>query len=111
MSHIRIDLSAKLETLDGTPAPNTKGRILAASMGNISTGDALKFWHWSRELYKSGVLEVDAADFEVIKAHASSTENIPNWMKGQIIEALLATQAVNLKGGRAPTNMPPASNP
>lgn len=67
----------------------TVGKALTSLLGQTE-GDALKIFTLQQKFYKGGKVEIDAADFDMVKeaTKATSPKFLNNTIKGQILVAL-----------------------
>lgn len=86
---MKVDLSAFILGLDGKKAgDHTLGKILAGDLVSTADGPAIKFYDWAVKLYDGGVIEVDAADLEVLKKRVESSQGLTVLTKAQLLKAL-----------------------
>lgn len=62
--------------LDGSPViengnPIELSKALANNLANSTEKDPIKFYDWAMKLYKTGVLDLDRSDFELLKKFIS----------------------------------------
>jgi hypothetical protein len=88
-----LDFSAQLADLDGVKQRETMSKALASSLVMGTEGDALKFLGWGRQLHKTGGIDVDDADLEALKSHVRDSSRLPIWVKGQLLEVLIAAKS------------------
>lgn len=64
----KLDLNKSLVDLDGNEIENSKlGKLVAGLLMSQKTGDSVKFFDWAVTLHKTGIIEVDEADFSTLK--------------------------------------------
>lgn len=91
---MKLNLNKVLYNLDGTPYQEAGKDIfmneaLAYNLVNGSKGDPMKFYDWGRELFKTGVLDLDRADFTLLKEFVKSLENVSILYKAQVLEQFI----------------------
>lgn len=99
MPKTKINLDKPLLFLDGEPVYEPKldgtgrsdnpiilGKILANNLSSMQEG-GLKYFHWALDLFKTGILELDATDLVEFKNAVKKTQ-LNNLMKGRIEEAI-----------------------
>lgn len=89
---IKIDLNTPLEGLDGAAFQDnaTQAKVLANTLVSGPEGDAIKCYDWGVSLYRTGIIEVDAADLETLKGLVKANQRLFNLAKGPILKTLNA---------------------
>lgn len=84
----KLDLNKNLSDLDGEEIENSKlSRLLAGLLMSQKTGDSVKFFDWAVTLHKTGIIEVDEADFTTLKTMVKdNTEFLTMLSKAQLIK-------------------------
>ena len=94
---ITINLNKDFLGLDGkaVEGQDNLAKLLGNIMGNSTQGDALKYYAWALELYKTGILKVDDVDcdtiYNLIKDHAT----VSVILKGQILALIKEAKESN----------------
>lgn len=88
---ITINLDAPLKDLDGNPV-NQMAKLVAAAIGSSNQGPAVRMFQISSELHKTGVMTVDAPEFEQIRAIIDGP-TLANLAKGQILPRMDSERA------------------
>ena len=90
---IKLDLKFPLLNLDGEELKDERNQSVLASKVFASllmaqkSGDAVKYFDWATTLHKTGVVEVDAADFTAIKTLVKdNTDHLMMISKAQLIK-------------------------
>lgn len=69
----------------------TLNKVIAPVMASQNEGvDVMKFYDWSRGIYKGGVIELDRTDLEIIKNFIKDSKQLSVLAKGRLLEALTA---------------------
>jgi hypothetical protein len=91
MSKKKINFDSVIYNLDGSAMNDGSGeayiisKTLANNLVNGSKGDTIKLYDWAKELYKSGSLELDRQDFQVLKEIVERMENVSILWKAQTL--------------------------
>ena len=89
---MKLNLNKPLLTLDGKPASDaggnnvTLGKELAIRLAQLSKGDAIKLFDWSRKLYGGDPLELDRSDYKTLKDTVENLDGITILFKAQLLE-------------------------
>lgn len=67
------------------PASVQMNKLLAQALANAAEGPALKFYEWSKALYKDGKLPLDSTDADILKAFIEGHKSLTNLAKGQML--------------------------
>lgn len=84
----KLDLNKNLVDLDGNEIENSKlGKLVAGLLMSQKTGDSIKFFDWAVTLHKTGIIEVDEADFTTIKTMVKdNSEYLTMISKAQLLK-------------------------
>jgi hypothetical protein len=92
---MKLDLTKKLEELDGTKTADTLARVCAQMLKSSPRGDALQYLDWALELWRTGVIEglTESQAAEIM----SVVQGAQAWAlaRGQIIREIKAQIARN----------------
>jgi len=90
---MKIDLSKSIKNLDLTEVEDSSlGKILAqvivAPNENNDGGvlGPLKSYHIALKLYDTGIVDIDMADWDILKEFVTKTKLLTVLVKGQILE-------------------------
>jgi hypothetical protein len=83
--------------LDGEPIKDTitgevinLSKALANNLANsISSPDVLKFYDWSKSLFRDGKLTVDRSDFQKLKTFIETVQGISVLIRAQWLECMV----------------------
>jgi hypothetical protein len=89
MAQMKLDLNKQLMQLDGNPAENTMAKLLAADLVQGTDGPAIKLLDWAFALWKSGIIEIDNADLQMLKAQIENSPRLTVLAKGQLLKELI----------------------
>lgn len=84
----KLDLNKNLLDLDGKEIENSNlSRLLAGLLMSQKTGDSVKFFDWAVTLHKTGIIEVDNADFNTLKTMVKdNSEYLTILSKAQLLK-------------------------
>ena len=86
---MKVNLNKPMRSLDGSDHQSeTLGKVLATYIVSQSKGDALKMYSWAMKLYEGKELELDKADFIVLRRFVEDNEQLYIISKAQILEVL-----------------------
>lgn len=84
-----LNLNFLLLGLDGKEIKEANaGKLLSTVLAESTKGDALKLFHWAKELHSGNVLKLDPSDVKTLTEFISSSERLTNLSKAQILECL-----------------------
>ena len=92
---MKIDLTPVLKDADGKDFEDgtTMGKALSDHMFAANPSPMVKFYDWAKELRKSGTLEVDRSDYDLILRFVESGNHSMNLLaRGQIYDVLKSTK-------------------
>ncbi len=88
---MELNFNSQVKGLNGQPLQgetNALNRILANLLAYSTSGPLTKFMDWARDLYSSGVINVDRTDSEVLEAFIKNNEILPNLTKEQLADVI-----------------------
>ncbi len=82
-----IDLNWSIKDLDEKEIDNAKAnKLFAGSLMAEKNGDPVKYFDWAMTLNKTGIIEVDDADFDKLKEVVKSSESLAMLSKAQYLK-------------------------
>lgn len=63
-------------------------KLLALRMFHHTSGDPLKFFNWSQELYKEGELSIDEADHKTLVTFVKDLPQLSLGLKAQLLKEI-----------------------
>jgi len=83
----KLNFDFNLKDLQGNEITEAKANhILANLLVSQTKGDAIKLYTWGLELYKTGELNLDKSDAQVLENIIKESETLTVLAKGQILE-------------------------
>lgn len=96
---MKLELNKHFTTLDGQTGDVELGKLLAAElMGESSNIDTLKAYDWATALYKTGIIEVDRTDADLLEKFVRSKNCFKNCRlsNGASIQVLVQGQILQI---------------
>ncbi len=92
---MKIDLNKPFLDLDDTEIKNDKGetqylnKLLANNFMAPGNDNVLKFFDWGIQLWKTGIIDVDRTDTEIIKKYIENLEGVSRLFKGRMLNEFI----------------------
>lgn len=91
---IKVNFDRQLLQLNGesfieNDQPVILSKAFANNLVNQAEGDAVKFYDWGLQLYRGGFLELDRADFYLLKKFIENLPGISILYKAQLLECFI----------------------
>lgn len=96
---MKLDLSARICTLDGNPTQHTFAGLMANELVNTPNGPAEKFYDWAVELHRTGQLTIaDGPDLNLLRDWVRNSQTITILAKVPLIRLIdrqVLTEAIS----------------
>jgi hypothetical protein len=86
---MKLDLNKPIFNLLSEPIPNTHlGKFLGDEIAASNSQPVVKFFDWAVKLYRTGLIEIDNSDRELIKKFIEDSPRMTVLVKGQLLKEI-----------------------
>ncbi len=98
LNYMTLNFNFNFIGLNGKEIPDgNAGKILANTLSGLNKGNSIKLWDWSLKLFNGKVIEIDEADYAVLKALIEENDGLTILGKAQLVSYMESEKAKDKK--------------